>query len=157
MNNIRILAGALVLVASSCLAAGEKETPKTVDQNWQKAMLAGDVDALAACYATDAIAWLPDGAPTKGREAIRQVFAGILQANTVTAVELSNTHYHACGEMAMAWGEYTLTLTPKAGGNPVTETGRYSEVLKKEGGKWVYAVDHASANPAPTPSPTASP
>ena len=29
----------------------------------------------------------------------------------------------------------------------------FTVVAKKEGGKWVYIVDHASANPAASPSP----
>jgi uncharacterized protein (TIGR02246 family) len=153
MINIRIPIIATVLLACSCLAAGNRDTPESLDKAWNKAILANDLDALVACYATDAVAWLPDGAPAKGKDAIRQVYAGILQANTVTAATLTNTHYHTCGDMAVAWGEYTLALTPKTGGSPVTQTGRYSEIAKKEGGKWVYAVDHASANPSAPATP----
>ena len=46
-----------------------------------------------------------------------------------------------------------MTVTPKAGGSGTTVTGRFSEALKKEGGKWVYAMDHASAHPAPAAKP----
>ncbi|MEP6637053.1 MAG: hypothetical protein ABJB97_10035 [Acidobacteriota bacterium] len=53
----------------------------------------------------------------------------------------------------VAWGEYSLTLTPEAGGTPITSTGRFSEIARKEGGKWVYAVDHASPNPTAAPKP----
>ena len=76
------------------------------------------------------------------------MFASMLQAGTVK-VDFANTHYHVCGsDMAVGWGEYTITVTPKAGGSGTTVTGRFSEALKKEGGKWVYAMDHASAKPA---------
>jgi hypothetical protein len=34
----------------------------------------------------------------------------------------------------------------------VTETGRYTEVAKRVGKKWVYTVDHASDDPAPAPA-----
>jgi uncharacterized protein (TIGR02246 family) len=151
MNRMQVFAAALILVSCSCLGARENDGPDAVDKKWEAAMRAGDVDAVMACYAPDAIAWLPDSAPANSTEAIRAIFTGILQANNVTAVELMNTHVHTCGDMAVKWGEYTLTLTPKAGGKPKTETGRYTEALKKQGGKWVYAVDHASANPSSTP------
>ena len=138
---------ALVLVACASLSARASDGPESVDQAWKKAMMAGDVDALVACYATDAIGWFPDASPTKGKEAIRQMFEPMLQTNTVK-VDFTNTHYHVCGsDMAVGWGEYTITVTPKYGGNGTTVTGRFSEALKKEGGKWVYAMDHASANP----------
>ncbi len=138
---------ALVLVACSALSAAASDGPESVSQAWKKAMESGDIDALVACYASDAIGWFPDAPPAKGKETIRQMFAPMLQANTVK-VDFANTHYHACGnDMAVAWGEYTITVTPKARGSGTTVTGRFSEALKKEGGKWVYAMDHASANP----------
>ena len=153
MNKTRILATALVLVSCYCFAAGEQDGAQSVDQAWKKAILAGDVEAILVCYATDAVAWLPGNAPAKGKDAIRQVYNGLLQANTVSDVTFTNTHYHTCGDMSVGWGEYTLKLTPKSGGAASTTTGRYTEVAKKEGGKWVYAVDHASDNPASTPNP----
>ena len=76
----------------------------------------------------------------------------MLQANTVTDVTFTNTHYHTCGDMAVGWGDFSLSLAPKAGGKPTKSTGRYTEVVRKEGGKWVYAVDHASENPNSTPN-----
>jgi len=116
-------------------------------------MVAGDIEALVACYANDAIGWFPDAPPAKGKEGVRQMFAPMLQVNTVK-VDFTNTHYQACGsDMAVGWGEYTITVTPKAGGAATTVTGRFSEALKKEGGKWVYAMDHASANPSSSTKP----
>ena len=151
--NLRTGIVTLVLVACACLSAAASDGPESVDQAWRKAMVAGDIEALVACYANDAIGWFPDAPPTKGKEAIRQMFAPMLQANTVK-VDFANTHYHPCGsDMAVGWGEYTITVTPKAGGSGTTVTGRFSEALKKEGGKWVYAMDHASANPPPSAKP----
>ena len=152
--NIRTGIVTLVLVACASLsAAAASDGPESVDQAWKKAMETGDVEALVACYATDGIGWFPDAPPVKGKEAIRQMFAPMLQANTVK-VDFTNMHYHMCGsDMAVAWGEYTITVTPKAGGTGTTTTGRFSEALKKEGGKWVYAMDHASANPPPSAKP----
>ncbi len=65
MINLRIYVAATVLVACSCLAAGNKETAESLDQAWNKAMLANDLEALVACYATDAIAWLPNSPPAR--------------------------------------------------------------------------------------------
>lgn len=47
---------------------------------WAKAMNASDVDALAACYATDAMMWFPGGGMATGREAIRKGYADYFAA-----------------------------------------------------------------------------
>ena len=88
-------------------------------------------------------------AEAKGREDIRKSYAGLLAANTVTGATLANTHYQTSGNLSVGWGNFTLTLSPKAGGNPVTLSGRFSVIAREEGGTWVYVVDHASAHPAP--------
>jgi hypothetical protein len=31
--------------------------------------------------------------------------------------------------------------------------GRYTDVQEKRNGRWVYVVDHASAEPEPAPAP----
>ncbi len=123
-----------------------------VDQAWRKAITANDLNTLVAVYADDAVMWLPDAPEAKGREDIRKSYAGLLAANTVTGATLTNTHYESSGNLSVGWGNFSLTLSPKAGGNSVTVSGRFSVIAKKEGGTWVYVVDHASADPAP-PTP----
>jgi hypothetical protein len=39
---------------------------QAVDEAWRKAILANDVNAVMALYATDAVMWLPDGPEPKG-------------------------------------------------------------------------------------------
>lgn len=148
MNLKTSFVAVLLAAAFSSRAFAAGDGPESVSLAWQKAMAAGDIEAVVACYASDAIGWFPDAPPVKGKEAIRQMFAPMLQSGTVK-VEFANTHYHICGnDMAVGWGEYTITVTPKTGGGAgTTVTGRFSEALKKEGGKWVYAMDHASAHP----------
>jgi uncharacterized protein (TIGR02246 family) len=125
---------------------------QAVDEGWRKAINANDLNGIIALYAADAVMWLPDAPEAKGREAIRKSYADLLAANTVTGATLADTHYQTSGDLSVGWGNFTLTLSPKAGGNPVTLSGRFSVIAKKEGGTWVYMVDHASAHPAlPTP------
>ncbi len=126
---------------------------RIVDDAWVAAMLAGDLDAVVACYAEDAVLWGPNAPPAKGREAIRATFAGLLAANTVTGARFVEPHYESLGALSLAWGDFELTQAPKAGGDAVVVTGRYSAVAKKEGGRWVYVMDHASPHPAPPSQP----
>ena len=56
-------------------AAGNQETERTLVRHWQ-AFGAGDVDAIMADYAEDAVLIAPDG-PLKGHAAIRALFANV--------------------------------------------------------------------------------
>jgi uncharacterized protein (TIGR02246 family) len=145
----------LALLFSSMSLASATAAPtgaQGVDEAWRKAITANDLNAVMSVYSKDAVMWLPDAPEAKGREAIRKSYADLLAANTVTAASLANTHYQISGDLSVGWGDFTLTLAPKAGGNPVTLSGRFSVIARKEDGKWLYVVDHASAHPAP-PSP----
>ena len=146
---------ALILALISCsmsfaTAAAEPDGAQAVDEAWRKAITANDLNAIMAVYAEDAVMWLPDAPEAKGREAIRKSYADLLAANTVTGATFADTHYQTSRNLSVGWGDFTLTLSPKAGGNPVTLAGRFSVIARKEGGGWVYVVDHASAHPAPS-------
>ena len=149
--SIRALAAGLALTALplATLAAGGAEG---VDAAWKKAILANDVEAVIRNYADDAVLWLPDAGEARGKAAIRATYEGLMGANTVKEAKLKDVRYRTMGKTSVAWGHYELVLEPKAGGKPVTLAGRFSEVAEKRGGRWVYIVDHASAEPPPPPN-----
>ena len=145
----------LALLFSSISFATATAAPagaQGVDEAWRKAITANDLDAIMTLYSKDAVMWLPDAPEARGREAIRKAYADLLAANTVTAASLANTHYQISGDLSVGWGDFNLVLAPKAGGNPVSLSGRFSVIARKEDSKWVYVVDHASAHPAPPSS-----
>jgi ketosteroid isomerase-like protein len=125
---------------------------KAVDAAWEKAMLAGDLDALLACYAPDAVMWLPNTPEARGAKAIREAYAGFFSTYRVTGVSLRNTGYETRDSLSTGWGEFELRLTPKAGGEPIIMAGRFTAVAKPLGDRWVYFVDHASSGPPPAPA-----
>ena len=155
---VRWVAGALVVsafgFASSVLAADGAEG---LDAAWVKAMKAGDVNGVVACYASDGVLWLPGAPEARGEKAIRDMYAGMLSAITVTEVSLTDTHYENAQNLSLGWGHFTMTLQPKAGGAPTIMGGRYIDVAKKIDGKWRYVADHASTNPPPAPAAAAAP
>ena len=116
---------------------------------WRKAFLASDADATAACYAADAIMWPPGGSMSVGNKAIRDSYAKFFADNKVTNVELKRLGEKTVGTDSVGWGTYSITYTPKAGGAPKSEAGRYTELARQIGGRWVYVVDHASNEPPP--------
>lgn len=111
----------------------------------------GDADAVAACYAEDAIMWFPGGPIAKGRAAIRDGFAGYLANMTVKDVELTVMGQEALGDAKASWGRYSMRLVDKSTGNESVEHGRYTDVSRKIDGRWLYMVDHPSLDPMVAP------
>jgi uncharacterized protein (TIGR02246 family) len=150
----RLVLGILVFAAVGFAsgAAAQETGAQSVDAAWMKAMKAGDVDGVVACYASDAVMWLPGAPEARGSKAIRDAYAGMLSADTVTSVSITDTHYETWQNLSLGWGHFMMTLQPKAGGAPTILGGRFSAVAKKIDGKWLYVADHASAEPPP-PSP----
>jgi uncharacterized protein (TIGR02246 family) len=152
---IRALGGVLVFAAAIGLAStavAQDMGAKTVDAAWVKAMKANDLDAIVACYASDAVMWFPGAPEARGTAPIRAIYAGYFAEFTVSDAVLSNTTYLTSGDVSGAWGDYVLTLAPKKGGAPEVLKGRFTSVSRKVGGKWAYAADQASATPAPAPA-----
>ena len=152
---VRVFAGILAVGASIALAPAAlgQDGPQGLDGTWVKAMKAGDVDAVSALYAADAVLWFPGAHEARGAKAIQDAYAGFLGTYTVTDVSLTDTQYETMQNTGIAWGHFIMTLQPKAGGAPTIMGGRFSCVAKKADGKWRYVVDHASAEPPPAPAP----
>ena len=145
-----------VLGFSSVAAAGPSAQNGAAEEEaaWIKAMKANDLAAVVACYAPDAVLWAPGEREADGTDAIRSTFDGMLRANTVKDAAVSDAHYRLSGNVAAGWGRFTLTLSPKAGGADVVLHGRFTEVVEKRNGKWLYVVDHASEDPPAAAVPT---
>ncbi len=158
MRATRIAKGILVctLVLAARAAAAEDTGCKALDASWKKAVLSGDIEAIAANYAADAVLWLPNMPEARGGKAIREAYAELLKDNSVTDVVYTNTVYETGQNLSVGWGNFSMTLQPRKGGDPVVMKGRYIDVGKQINGKWQYVADHASADPAP-PAAAASP
>lgn len=148
------LSAAFALLLAGAVAFAE-DGAKSVDARWLKAMKANDIDALVDCYAPDAVMWLPDTPEARGTKGIRDAYAGLLGANTVVDATITNAVYQTSGDLSTAWGNFTLTLKPKKGGDTVLMKGRFASASKKAGGTWRYVADLASTDPPP-PAPAAA-
>lgn len=149
-----LMACVLALSASPVLAADK--AADSVQACWQPAFEAMDANAVAQCYAPDAVLWLPGNPVMKGRDAIRDGYVGFFSAFTIksmTLVEMGNSDR---GGDRSSWGNFTLVTASKSDGKEVTQVGRYTDVSRKIGGKWMYLVDHASDDPPPAPGPSPS-
>lgn len=148
-NRWKLFVIATLLLASSLASVSAEDGITVLDGAWRKAMLAGDVNGLVACYAKDAVLSMPGDPPARGEAEIRASYEGFLKAFTVKEATLTSMGTASSGDISAGWGQFTLVVAPKAGGDPVTMKGHYTGVAKKTKGKWVYVSDHASADPAP--------
>jgi len=143
-----LFALAMVLIAGS--AAASESSLKALDARWKKALLAGDAAALTNLYAPDAVLYPLDAVEARGREAIRKSFDSFLAGKKVVDFQLKVEKIEAHSGTAVGWGLWTLKIAPQAGGDPVVLEGRYMEVAKRIGGKWLFVADHASLPLPPT-------
>jgi ketosteroid isomerase-like protein len=155
MKRIVLALAFLGAVAGSARAADVATTTRplngaqAVDLAWSTAMLANDLDAVMECYAHNATMWMPGGPRIDGLDAIRKDYEQLFAVNNVKEASVSNAHYETSGNLSVGWGQFAMTLAPKAGGDEIHMSGRFTEAAMRRNGKWVYVVDHASAEPPP--------
>lgn len=137
-----------LLSATAAIAA---EPPPAAGDCFVAGFEANDADAVAACYAEDAIMWFPGGPMAKGRAAIRDGFAHFLGGFEVRDVAMTTIGHEVLGDTGIAWGTYAIRLVNRETGAEVVQRGRYTDVQKKIDGRWLYTVDHPSDDPAPSP------
>jgi uncharacterized protein (TIGR02246 family) len=118
--------------------------PQALDEAWKTAMLAGDLDAIAACYAPDAVMIAPGAPPARGRDAILATYQAMFGGVKVVGIEFSDSHYESSGSLGAAWGTASITMTHPGAEGSMTLVASFTSVSKKIGGKWVYVVDHVS-------------
>ncbi|MEO8809080.1 MAG: nuclear transport factor 2 family protein [Rhodanobacter sp.] len=143
-TNVFLMTGLLALLTLPLVADA---APVTASACWQPAFVAGDADAVAKCYAPDAVLWLPGSPGMRGRAAIRAGYAGFFSATKIKSVKLVEMGRFAHGQEASSWGTFTLVSVSKKNGKESTEHGRYNDVSRLTDGRWVYLVDHASDDP----------
>lgn len=115
---------------------------------------AGDADAIGKLYTSDGMSMTNHQPTASGIAAIvasnKAFFAGMSVHAEIAADETMTM-----GTMGIDRGHYKMTLTPKAGGPPMTDEGRYAVWLKKGAdGAWKVAWDiDNSSLPMPAPPP----
>ena len=151
MNRLR-LAPALLLVltyAGCTTPAGEPESPPPLDaaamrdtiqareKEWSAAFIAGDAAAIANLYTEDAMQVQPSGASPTGREAITAQMKKQLDTLNVTAREDVPEEVFVAGNYVVEIGHYSYSGTTKKGNKPVSASGRYMVLWRKDAdGVW---------------------
>ncbi|MDH3612037.1 MAG: DUF4440 domain-containing protein [Gammaproteobacteria bacterium] len=137
----------LVLIVSACGQAsdsgsGSAFTPR--ESEWQAAMNARDVEAIAALYRDDARLLPPNLEATIGKDGIRAAFGGMIEAGL--SIKLNSIESMSGGDVAYVVGTYVLMA-----GDDVADEGKYIETWRRGAdGEWLMANDiWNSDRPAP--------
>jgi len=136
--------------APAGLSAQDEAAVRAVDAEWARAASAGDGNAIAALYATDATV-LPPMEPLRQGEAAKKYWVDFTNSFS-GPIELATTAVEGRGDLAYGVGKYRMSVTPKkAGAKPLpVEEGKYLEVFKKQAdGSWKIIYDMWSANAPP--------
>ena len=155
-NKFRTVLFLLVIAQGIGLGVlSEADTPKglteadlkNIDEMTEIAMnaaVAGDFAAWAAVFLEDAIMNPPNEPAVKGRAAI-QSWMGKLPP--IKEFKLTNEKVEGRDDLAYVLGTYTMTMTIPDVPNPVTDSGKFVTILRKQpDGRWLCAVDMFSSD-----------
>jgi uncharacterized protein (TIGR02246 family) len=115
------------------------------------ALNTNDADAWVACFAPDAVQMPPNDPPNIGTDHIRTWSSGMLAAfRAEFSLDIDEVEL-AGDDWAFERGTYTIALTPKAGGTPIRDTGKYLTIYRRQTDhSWLMARDiWNSNNPLP--------
>lgn len=128
---------------------------------------AGDAARITELYTPDARVLYPNQPPLLGRKAILAYFKDLFDEFTTSEFELTPSEVVIYGPWAFDQGQYRWRGTPRAGGTPNEDDGKYLVILQREqSGEWRVARDMdnsdrpatrgAKRNAAPAPGPWAA-
>ena len=137
-------------MVSACAPLGERksnepsrseadvEAIKSVNVVLIDAFNAGDVSTAVGLVMEGAVDLPPHRPAVVGKEAIRSFLQSDVDrftmnfADEIVEVEIG-------GDLAVIWSNYTVTLTPRDGGEPIVNNGKWLKVLKRQpDGSWKF-------------------
>ncbi len=163
MRHTRLLTriAALAVLASFSSAFGEAADPnrariEKLGKSFAEAFTRGDIPAVAAMYAEDAMAFPPESEIVKGRPAIEAMWKGVRDMGA-QSMELNTLDVQTSGNLVVETGKGTLHIAG-AGAAPAAVSVKYVVVWKKQkDGSWKIIRDIWNSLPAPAPAATPTP
>src|SRR5271156_3308231 len=108
----------------------------------ESAFNAGDPDALVDLYEEDAAMATPDGTFVKGREAVREQWAGFVALGG--SIQMVTRHAVVVGDTALLSNDWHFA------GAGMELSSRTAEVARRQpDGTWKYVIDHPYAGADP--------
>lgn len=131
-------------------AGAEGEALMQLSRDWSDLVATGNLDAILAGWADDAVMMPPGTPPLEGKPAIREY---VETALGIPGFEIrwEPIAVHVAGGGDMAWMiERNATTVHDADGNPITTHGKVVTVWRRDAdGSWKNVVDMWNEAPAP--------
>jgi len=125
----------------------EQEKVRQAFNNFIKEIEAGNPDGYFAHVTDDYIAYDAHQKPATNGEELRSVVEGFFAAYTFTFSNHKSEEVIVRGDIAIHRHQGTLTMKPKAGGDPIDLNSKYLDVMRKdENGEWKLYIHSASPN-----------
>ncbi len=151
---------ALALIVSSCgqqtlpdTRAADESAIRALDDQWEKAAAAKDVDGTVSYYSDDASLLAPNAPIADNKQAIRAAWASLLGPDVSLSWQANKVEVSRSSDLAYIVGTYQLK---DPHGKPAADHGKFVEVWKKQAdGKWKVVADIFNSDlalPAP-PAP----
>jgi ketosteroid isomerase-like protein len=116
-----------------------------------QALKAGDAGRAVEIFAPDAVVLMGNTPAVHGKAAIREFYAGVPPLGDF---KLYGEQFEAGGDLVVLRGAESFTRTPPGATAPITSTGKYVEVWKKQAdGGWKLLWDIGNSDGAPPPPP----
>ena len=113
------------------------------------AVSTGDLDLFISIHTDDAVNMGPDAPATFGKEELRASLEPLFN-NFTLEMTLYPEEAQADGDLGFARGTYTLSTTPKNGGEPGFTDGKYLTVCKRQAdGSWKISRECYNSNVPP--------
>jgi len=152
--SIALFCAALALTA--CDRQPAKQDSAAIEQQilaqeeaWNRAYAARDAEALAGFFADDAAMASPGEQLVRGKDGIRQsneAFAS--DSNLSVTFRANRVQVAQSGDLAYSRGQYMMTMTDPASGQPRSTRGYYLTVWQKQAdGSWKAVEDFVTPGP----------
>ena len=122
------------------MTSRDEQEIRNLVATWMAATKAGDVEAVLALMADDAVFLVAGQAPF-GKQKFAETMRGPLgkpRAQIEGRSEIQEVH--VSGDIAYAWAKLQVDVTPTAG-KPIRRAGHTLTVFRRTGGRWLLARD----------------
>lgn len=163
MRTRLVIGSALAAISFAACTSAPAPRDATADLNainalrssFETAFNRGDAAALAALYTADAVVMPTHHAAVSGSQAIGGYF-GDFMGQMTAQMKITPIETKVVDDLAFDRGTYTMTLTPKAGGAAMIDTGKYLVLLRRQNdGSWklTHDIDNSDVPMPPPPAP----
>lgn len=121
---------------------------RSLTMDFQRAIVARDIDRIVAFHTPDAIVAPPNSPPVAGSAEIRQTWSGFLAANPTVSWEPARVTIASSGDIATEVSRYQMSFDTPSG--RVNDRGTFTTVWHRVGNEWrIASVTASSAMPMP--------